>query len=163
MILIITLSLLSIQKFTDGLGNESNQTSQHSNDMTAMKMMMDRGDIAMGFNQSAIAHQFIATPYGGKIIITALKNNDTETISQIKNHTLQIQKDFSQGNFTKPFFIHSQEVVGTNVMSQKKDLIKYDVSEMRNGSILMLTTNDTQLIDAIHQFMEFQSSQHYGH
>lgn len=67
MILTITLSLLSIQNFTNALSNGSNQTSrQHSNDMTAMKMMMERGDMAMGFNQSAIAHQFLATLDGSK-------------------------------------------------------------------------------------------------
>jgi len=128
-----------------------------------MMEMMERGNVVMGFNQNKITHQFILTPYGGEIIITALNASDRETINQIKNHVLEIRKDFSQGNFTKPFFIHAQEVAGTNVMSEKKDLIKYDISEMTNGSIVILTTNDTQLVDAIHQFMEFQSNQHYGH
>lgn len=163
MILTITFSLLSIQNFTNALSNESTQTSRHSNDMTALKTMMERGDIAMGFNQSAIAHQFLATLDGGKIIITALNASDRQTIDQIKNHTFDIQKDFSEGNFTKPFFIHAQEVPGTNVMSQKKDLIEYNILEMKTGSSLVLTTNDTQLVNAINQFMEFQAIQHYGH
>ena len=34
---------------------------------------------------------------------------------------------------------------------------------MKNGSKLVLTTNDTQLVDAIRQFMEFQAGQHQGH
>ncbi len=101
MILTITFSLSSIQNFTNALNNnESNQTSQHSNDMTPMKMMMERGDIAMGFNQSAIAHQFLETLDGGKIIIIALNASDRQTIDQIKNHIWDIQKDFSEGNFT---------------------------------------------------------------
>jgi hypothetical protein len=54
-------------------------------------------------------------------------------------------------------------VPGTKVMSDKKDLIKYDKLEMKNGSKLVLTTNDTQLVDAIRQFMEFQAGQHQGH
>jgi hypothetical protein len=130
--------------------------------MTMMKMM-ERGDIAMGFNQNKITHHFVATLDGGKIIITALNGSDKQTIDEIKNHTLDIQKEFSEGNFTKPFFIHAQEVPGTKVMSEKKDLIKYDKMEMKNGSILILTTNDTELIDAINQFMEFQARQHRGH
>ena len=160
MILTIALSLSSIQDFINALSNESNQTSKHSNDMTAMKMIIERGDIAMGFNQSAIAHQFLATLDGDKIIITALNASDRQTIDQIKNHIRDIQKDFSEGNFTKPFFIHAQEVPGTNVMTQKKDLIEYNILEIKNGSTLMLTTNDTQLVDAINQFMEFQAGQH---
>jgi hypothetical protein len=136
--------------------------NQHTMNQSMMQMM-ERGNFAMGFNQSKIAHQFIGTPHGGKIIISALNGSDTKTINQIKNHILEIQKEFSQGNFSKPFFIHAQEIAGTKVMSYKKDLIKYDISEIKNSSILMLTTNDTQLIDAIHQFMKFQASQHHGH
>ncbi|MFZ0328516.1 MAG: hypothetical protein WAL66_14560 [Nitrososphaeraceae archaeon] len=48
-------------------------------------------------------------------------------------------------------------------MSYKKDLIKYGILEMKNGSTLILTTDDKQLIDAISQFMKFQTSRHYGH
>lgn len=163
MILATILSLLSIQNFANALSNDSNQTSQSSTDMTTMKMKMERGDIVMGFNQSAIAHQFLATPDGGKIIITALNASDRQTINQIKNHILDIQIEFSEGNFTKPFFIHAQDVPGTKVMSEKKDLIKYSISEMYNGSSLLLTTNDKELIDAIDQFTEFQAREHSGH
>ncbi|MGB8574869.1 MAG: hypothetical protein WCD19_10495, partial [Nitrososphaeraceae archaeon] len=99
----------------------------------------------------------------GEIIITALNASDVETINQIKIHILEIQKEFSEGDFVRPFFIHAQEVPGTKVMSEKKDLIKYDKLEMKNGSKLVLTTNDTQLVDAIRQFMEFQAGQHQGH
>ncbi len=32
-----------------------------------------------------------------------------------------------------------------------------------NGSSLILSANDTEIIDAIHQFMEFQAREHHGH
>jgi hypothetical protein len=153
---------LDIRVPTSSFTNGSNHTNQSSMNMTMMKMM-ELGNIAMGFNQSKIAHQFIATSDGGKIVVTALNNSDSQTIKEIKNHIVEIQKEFSEGNFTKPFFIHSQEVPGNKVMSEKKDLIKYDILEMKNGSSLLLTTNDKELIDAINQFMEFQSKEHHGH
>ncbi len=34
---------------------------------------------------------------------------------------------------------------------------------MKNGSTLLLTSNDKELIDAIRQYMEFQSTAHLGH
>ena len=46
---------------------------------------------------------------------------------------MDIQKDFSVGNFTKPFFIHAQEVPGTD-----------NILELRNGFRLVLTTNDKE-------------------
>ena len=128
-----------------------------------MMKMMERGDIAMGFNQNKITHHFVAMPDGGKIMITALKDSNKQTIDEIRNHTLDIQKEFSKGNLTKSFIIHVQEVPGTKVMSEKKDLIRYNIRYLNNGSSLQLTTNDKELIDAIRPFMEFQAREHYGH
>jgi hypothetical protein len=130
---------------------------------TAMRGMLERGNIAMGFNQSKIMHHFTATPTGGEIMIVALNSSDNNTIKQIRNHVLDIQKEFSQGNFTKPFFIHAQQVPGTKLMAEKKDLIRYSIKQINDGSILLLTTNDQQLIAAIHQFIAFQTAQHSGH
>jgi hypothetical protein len=141
--------------------NGSHGANQFSADMTMMNMS-GRGNIAMGFNQNNVVHRFLGTPVGGEIIITALNGSDRQTINQIKSHITEIQKEFSEGNFTKPFFIHAQEVPGTRVMSEKKELIKYEVLEMYNGSRLLLTTNDKVLIDAINRFMEFQAREHQG-
>jgi hypothetical protein len=158
----ITADNSNTKVYPSSFSNESNHTRPSPTDMTMMKMM-ERGDIAMGFNQNKITHHFVATPDGGKIIITALNGSDKQTIDKIKNHTLDIQKEFSEGNFNKPFFIHAQEVPGTKVMSEKKDLIKYNIRSLNKGSSLELTTNDKKLIDAITQFMEFQAREHYGH
>ena len=173
-VLVNAVSCVSYNSYPLAVNNNSNilpSSSSHnvydSVNISAMNAtmtkMMERGNVAMGFNQNKITHQFIATPAGGEIIITALNDSDRQTTNQIKNHALEIQKEFSQGDFTRPFFIHAQEVPGTKVMFEKKDLIKYDLLEMKNGSSLMLTTNDTQLVDAINQFMEFQAGQHQGH
>src|SRR3972149_7936104 len=125
--------------------------------------MLERGNIAMGFNQTKIMHHFMSTSTGGQIMIVPLNMNDTKTINEIKSHIKDIQYQFSQGNFTKPFYIHDQVVPGTEVMTAKKNLIQYSIKDVDNGSILILTTNDAELLDAIQQFMNFQSSQHMGH
>ena len=117
----------------------------------------------MGFIQNKITHNFRPTPVGGEIVITALDATDTVTLEQIKNHTLAIQIDFSRGNFTKPLFIHAEEVPGTKVMTEKKDLIKYSIQYLENGTMLILDTRDDEVTNAIHQFMNYQASQHYGH
>jgi hypothetical protein len=136
----------------------------HSQDQSAASTsMLERGDIAMGFNQSKISHQFKSTPTGGEILITALNNSDIETIKQIKNHISVIQKEFASGNFTKPFYIHAQDIPGTTIMGEKKDFIKYSINEIDNGATLILETKDKELVDAIHQFMAFQGTEHQGH
>jgi hypothetical protein len=127
------------------------------------KSMMERGDIAMGFDQNKITHNFRSTPTGGEIVITALNANDTVTSEQLKNHALAIQVDFSKGNFTKPLFIHAEEVPGTKVMTEKKDLIRYSIQNLENGTMVILDTRDDEVINAIHHFMDYQGSQHHGH
>jgi hypothetical protein len=125
--------------------------------------MLERGDIAMGFNQSMIHHHFMTTKTGGEIMIMSTNMSDTKTVNEIRSHVKDIQYEFSQGNFTKPFYIHSQNVPGTDIMAIKKNLIQYTVKDIKGGSILILSTNDTELLGAIQQFMNFQSSQHMNH
>ena len=125
--------------------------------------MLERGNIAMGFNQSMIHHHFMSTTTGGEIMIMSENMSDVQTITAIQNHVRDIRYQFSQGNFTKPFYIHAQIVPGTDIMTAKKDLINYSIKDIDGGSVLILTTNDTQLLNAIQQFMNFQSSQHMGH
>ncbi|HKO65156.1 MAG TPA: hypothetical protein VJU13_08130 [Candidatus Nitrosocosmicus sp.] len=128
-----------------------------------MASMMQRGNNAMGFDQTTIAHEFFSTKDGGQIKITALDENDNKTINQIRNHIRDIQNDFTEGNFTKPFYIHAQLVPGTDAMTQNKEQIQYNIQDLKNGSILLLITNNSSLVNSINQFMTFQSTEHTGH
>lgn len=144
--------------------NNRNETI-HTTNKTSFNQtaMLERGNVAMGFNQSLIHHHFMATTTGGEIMIMSTNMSDINTINEIRLHVKDIQYEFSQGNFTKPFYIHAQDVPGTDVMITKKNLIQYSVKDIDEGSVLILTTNDTELLNAIQQFMNFQSSQHMGH
>ena len=144
----------------NSLQNGSSQQPMNSHNMT---QMMQRGNLAMGFDQTKIAHEFTPTEYGGQIKIIALDEKDNKTINQIKNHTRDIQNDFTKGNFTKPFFIHAESVPGTDAMTQNKDQIQYKIQDLKNGSILILSTNNSSLVSPINQFMTFQSTEHKGY
>jgi hypothetical protein len=143
----------------DALQNDLSQPMNSHN----MTQMMQRGNLIMGFDQTKIAHEFSSTKDGGQIKITALDEKDNKTINQIKSHTRDIQNDFAEGNFTKPFFIHAQSVPGTDAMTQNKDQIQYKIQDLKNGSILLLITNNSSLVSSINQFMTYQSMEHKGH
>jgi hypothetical protein len=148
-----------------GSGSLLKSSSTSSFLMTAQQQeaMLERGNIAMGFDQNKIMHHFMTTSTGGRIMIVALDSTDSATIKQIKDHVVDIQYEFSQGNFTKPFFIHDQQVPGTDVMAKKKDMIRYSIQQLENGSILVLDADDKELQIAIEQFMQFQGTEHKGH
>ncbi len=164
----IFTTVLAINGSTSSVSANQSSATNHSQ-MSHMNMnmnqaeMLKRGDIAMEFNQSKISHQFIVTRDGGQIKISALDSNDNQTVFQIKEHVKNIQKEFSEGNFNRSSFIHSTAVPGTDVMTDKKELIDYGIVEMNNGSSLILKTNNTEVIDAISKFMEFQAVEHKGH
>lgn len=143
----------------DSLQNSLSQAMNSHN----MTQMMQRGNLVMGFDQYKISHEFSSTKDGGQIKITALDEKDNQTINQIKSHTRDIQNDFTEGNFTKPFFIHAQSVPGTDAMTQDKDQIQYQILDLKNGSILLLITNNSNLVSSINQFMTYQSTEHKGH
>ena len=56
-----------------------------------------------------------------------------------------------------------KKLEGARGPQDKKDFIKYSINEIGNGSTLILGTKDKELINAIHQFMEFQRTEHKGH
>lgn len=146
-------------------GNYKTTVNQTANTTEGFNQtaMLERGNVAMGFNQTKIHHHFMSTTTGGEIMIMSTNMSDVQTINEIKSHVKDIQYEFSQGNFTKPFYIHAQIVPGTDIMTTKKNLINYSIKDIDGGSVLILTTNDTELLNAIQQFMNFQSSQHMNH
>ena len=156
--MIITTAYFFIGNHNDIINQTDNITKNF--DQTSM---LERGNVAMGFNQSKIHHHFMSTITGGEIMIMSTNMSDKQTVNEIKDHVRDIQLEFSQGNFTKPFYIHSEIVPGTDIMAKKRSLIQYSIKNIEGGSILVLTTNDTELLNAIQQFMNFQSSQHMGH
>lgn len=162
LIVIIIISVLSTAYFLSAsykiVVNQTNKTEGFN-----QTSMLERGNTAMGFNQTMIHHHFMSTATGGEIMIMSANMSNAKTISEIRSHVKEIQYEFSQGNFTKPFYIHAQTVPGTAVMTEKKDLINYSIKNIDGGSVLVLTTNDTELLNAIQQFMNFQTSQHMGH
>jgi TusA-related sulfurtransferase len=159
---IIVISVLIAAYFLPSYKSTVNQTT-NSTKVFNQTAMLERGNMAMGFNQTMIHHHFMSTATGGEIMIMSTNQSDVKTINEIRSHVKEIQYEFSAGNFTKPFYIHAQIVPGTDIMTAKKDLINYSIKDIDSGSILVLTTNDTKLLDAIQQFMNFQSSQHMDH
>jgi hypothetical protein len=118
-----TISLMVSNAHAAGkmaIQNESGMSGMTMPNNMKMKNMIERGNIAMGFNQNKIMHHFIATTTGAEIMIVALNSSDSDTTKQIRNRVADIQKEFSEGNFTKPFFIHAQQVPGTKLMTEKK-------------------------------------------
>lgn len=130
---------------------------QHQHDK---KVMDARGGIAMGFDQSKIAHRFIDGENGGAIEIRAKSATDAETIAKIQSHLKEIEKAFAEGDFSKPFFIHDEKVPGTEEMAASKTALEYRTEMLIDGGRVLIVAKNATAKEAVHTFLRYQREAH---
>jgi hypothetical protein len=126
---------------------------------SAFTALQERGAEAMGVDQYTSTHLFDALPDGGRIELQR-DVDDPDGVAQIRRHLREIAAAFGTGDFDTPAFVHMQDVPGTAVMAAKHDVIAYTFSELPRGGELRIVTTDPAAIGAIHEFMEFQRTDH---
>ena len=129
----------------------------HQHDKHAMDR---RGNIAMGFDQSKITHTFTSLDTGGEILIKAKDSSDALTIAQIQKHLKEIEKAFAEGDFSKPFFIHDEQVPGADDLKAEKKALEYHSQTLADGARLSIVAKSPKAKDALHAFLRYQSSEH---
>lgn len=152
---------------TDSASTEEHDASMHEAHTGAAAPSSDssfaalqaRGAMGMGVDQYTSTHTFEPRPDGGRI---TLRRDvvDSAGVEQIRAHLETIAEAFAAGNFTTPAFIHAGAVPGTDVMAAKRSAIRYRSGPIANGAELVMTTQDSAAIDAIHRFLEFQRREH---
>lgn len=122
--------------------------------------MDERGEREMGFSQSKTAHHFLLKRDGGSVEVEASDEADQASREQIRRHLAQIARQFSEGNFNSPMFIHAQTPPGVPVMQRLKAEIKYEFEKTERGGRVSVRTNHPEALTAIHQFLRFQIEEH---
>lgn len=120
----------------------------------------DRADKGMGFSQEKTTHHFTLTSQGGEIAVTAKDAADKESHEEIRMHLSHIAHAFAAGDFDIPMFVHDQTPPGVSVMKEKKDKIQYRYEESEDGGKVVIATEDSQALSAIHEFLAFQIREH---
>ena len=133
---------------------------QPSNMTDHDQMVMENGEKAMGFSQTATTHHFLLMPDGGAIRVTANDKGDTENRDKIRSHLSEIAKQFKDGIFTTPFAVHGRMPPGVPEMDRLKDKIDYHFEEVENGAQVRITTADATALAAVHDFLKFQINDH---
>ena len=119
-----------------------------------------RGDHAMGFSHQTTTHHFRLDKTGGVITVSANDPKDDATRDQIRMHLSHIVKRFVAGDFDVPMFIHDTTPPGAPVMAKLREQIHYTYSDTANGGKVQITTANSDAIQAIHDFLRFQISDH---
>jgi hypothetical protein len=122
--------------------------------------VMKRGAHVMGFDQTTTTHHFRLTRTGGIIEVTANSADDKTAISQIQSHLQHIAVMFGEGNFTAPMLIHAQEPPGVAEMKRAGAAIGYKYEPLPRGGRVVLNTTTQPQLNAVHEFLRFQITDH---
>jgi len=126
---------------------------------TAFARLQERGRVAMGVDQYTSQHVFEVLPEGGRIELQR-KEADVEGAATIRQHLQDIAAAFRAGDFSTPGFVHWREVPGARVMAERRGAIRYAYRDLPRGGELRITSADSVAVQAIHEFLAFQNSDH---
>jgi hypothetical protein len=122
--------------------------------------MQKRGEAGMGFDQERTTHHFLLTKNGGIIQVNANSAADKESVAQIRMHLQHIRHAFESGDFNIPMFVHDQTPPGVPTMTRLKDRIRYKYEPMDNGGRVVISSGNSEVVTALHDFLKFQIREH---
>jgi len=122
--------------------------------------MMKRGDAGMGFSHDKTTHHFLLLKDGGMIQVSANDPKDEASRDHIRMHLSHVAQMFSEGSFNIPMFIHDTTPPGVPIMERLRSDIHYTYQQTDAGGKIMIQTANQQALDAVHQFLRFQISEH---
>ena len=139
--------------------SKSDQKTDHNHD-NHLDGVNRRGDAVMGFSHAKTTHHFLLKTDGGVIQVETNDANDGAGRDQIHRHLKHISKKFSEGDFSAPALIHTQTPPGVSAMQNLKAEIKYEFEELERGGRVRISTNNSEAVKAIHEFLRFQIKDH---
>jgi hypothetical protein len=134
--------------------------SLHAQTPQTAPASMVRGGDAMELNQQKITHHFKLLPNGGVIDVTANDPSDATTREAIRKHVAKITAMFAEGNFSVPMLVHGQKPPGVDSMTRLKSSISYASENLANGGRVWITTENSEAISTVHDFLRFQIQEH---
>ena len=134
------------------------QTS--STDSEHFRSVDEQGDAAMGFSHEMTSHHFLLFKDGGAIEGEADNPDDAASKEAIRDHLVKIAGMFSQGDFQLPMLIHATVPPGVDSMQRLKNEITYTAEITQKGARVRIRTENSEALQAIHEFIRFQITDH---
>ncbi|HJU73816.1 MAG TPA: hypothetical protein VJ717_08725 [Gemmatimonadaceae bacterium] len=126
---------------------------------SAFRALQERGKRVMGVDQYTSAHIFESLSDGGRIALTR-DVDDTLGVRVIREHLRDVARRFGVGDFSLSEAVHAnQDIPGVTVLRATR-AIRYEYRDLPRGGEVRLTSRDRGAIRAIHEFLQFQRSDH---
>jgi hypothetical protein len=122
--------------------------------------MNERGEVGMGYSQTATGHHFLIQPAGGVIKVEAKSPDNTGERDNIRHHLAHIAQAFANAGFDIPMFVHDSTPPGAPEMKELRQKITYSFQETPAGGQVVIRTSDPRALAAIHKFLRYQIEEH---
>lgn len=123
----------------------------------------ERGAQVMPFDLDATTHTFTNTSDGGLQVVVADDPVDADQIALIRGHLAEERDNFARGDFDDPAAIHGRDMDGVAELRAGYSDITVEYAERPDGAQLTYTSDDPELVDAIHAWFDRQVMDHGAH
>jgi hypothetical protein len=122
-----------------------------------------RGAEVMPFDLEVTTHRFESTETGLVQTVTADDPRDREQVALIREHLQEEAGRFAQGDFDDPATIHGHDMPGLAELRDGAASIDIRFETREDGARLTYTTDDPDLLEALHRWGDAQVSDHGDH
>ena len=120
----------------------------------------ERHDAVTGVSHELSTHHFLLYPDGGRIVLEAADESDTQARDLIRAHLQHVADEFANGRFDLPMLIHDRMPPGTDALQRFKGMVRYEYVPTARGGAVDITTTSAEALDAVHAFLGFQIRDH---
>lgn len=121
-----------------------------------------RGAEVMPFDLERTTHIFEKRDNGGLQQVIS-DDGDTAQIELIRAHLAEEARRFGRGDFHDPQMIHGENMAGLHQLMAGYQHITLAYSDIENGGQILYTTDDAEMVTALHRWFDAQLSDHGPH
>jgi hypothetical protein len=123
-----------------------------------------RGARVMPFSLEETTHIFTKKEKGGVQLVIVKNKADSGQIRLIREHLSKISKEFRRGDFSGPAEIHGEDMPGlAKLKAAKPGEIRIAYRELQGGAEIEYSSENPNLIEALHAWFDAQLSDHARH
>jgi hypothetical protein len=122
-----------------------------------------RGARIMPFDLERTTHTFEPLDGGGLQTVVADDPADEEQIRLIREHLSEEADRFGRGDFSDPAGVHGEEMPGLGTLRSGARRIELRYDEIPAGARILHSTDEPELLAALHAWFAAQVSDHGAH
>jgi len=104
---------------------------------------------------------FAKTANGGIMQIVAKPDSESKQIKLMQQYLRQTAMEYGKGDFSSTERFHGVDMPGLAQMkAAKANEIRYEYKALQNGGQIVFSTEDPQLLNALHAWIEAQIKEH---